>query len=104
MKYYSETLDKLFDSEKELAEAEKTAIEAEAKKKELAEIKRKERADDAKEIEEIMKSIRELENEYYDKLNAFIKKYGYYHYTSKDPKDFPSLFSIFEPFFSKFNF
>lgn len=99
MKYYSETLDKLFESEKELQKAEKDAIEAEAKKKELEEVKRKERAEDAKAVEDALKNLRKAENEYHEKLSAFIKKYGYYHYTSHDAKDFPSAFSILEPFF-----
>lgn len=97
MKYYSETLDKLFESEKELQQAEKNAIEAEAKKKELEEVKRRERAEDAKEVEIALKNLRKAEDEYHEKLNAFIKKYGYYHYTSHDARDFPSAFSLIEP-------
>lgn len=101
MKYYSETLGKLFDSEKELEEAETLAIKEEAEKKEKAEAARKERAEDAKAVEEALKAVKLAEDDYYEKLNAFIKKYGSYHYTSKDIKDFPSVFSVFEPFFSK---
>lgn len=100
MKYYSETLDKLFDSEKEVEEAEKLAIEEEAKKKEIAEVKRKERAEDAKEVENAFRAIKDAEEVYYKKLSEFIKKYGYYHYSSKDVGDFPSVFSLFKPFFN----
>lgn len=107
MKYYSETLDKLFDDEEKLFEAEKQAEEEKkqreielAKKKELAEIKRKERAEDAKEVEEAFKAVKEAEDEYYKKLTDFINKHGYYHYSSKDVGDFPSVFSLFKPFFT----
>lgn len=107
MKYYSEDLKQLFSTEKELKEAEKAAIEKEKKKKELAEkakkeaeILKKERADAAKEVENAFKAIKEAEDEYYKKLNAFIEKYGYYHYSSKDANDFPSVLSLFKPFFT----
>ena len=68
--------------------------------KELMEIKRKERAEDAKEVENAFRAIKEAEEIYYKKLNEFIDKYGYYHYSSKDVKDFPSVFSLFKPFFN----
>ena len=101
MKYYSETLDKFFNTEKEALDVEKRAIEEEAKKKELEAVTKKQRAEDAKAIEDALKAVKTAEENYYKLMNEFIKKYGYYHYTSKDPKDFPSMFSIFEPFFTK---
>ena len=100
MKYYSETLKKLFDTEEEVKKAETLAIQEETKKKELAETKRKERAEDAKAVEEALKAVKVAEDEYYKKLNEFIKKYGYFHYTSKDVNDIPSVFSLFKPFFN----
>lgn len=82
MKYYSEKLGKLYDSEEELMEAEKKADEA--KNKEAA--MRKERAEAAKIVEEKYKEKVKAENEYFDVLNDFCKKYGTYHktYTSED--------------------
>ena len=72
MKFYSEKLDKLFDSEKELKEAEdalevkKAAEEAHAKQ--LA-ATRKERA---AEVDAAYKNYMKL-------LNTFVKDYGSYH-------------------------
>lgn len=82
MKYYSEKLSKLYDSEEELREAEKKADEA--KNKEAA--MRKERAEAAKLVEEKYKEKVKAENEYLDTLNNFCKRYGTYHktYTSED--------------------
>lgn len=100
MKYYSETLNKLFDSEEAVKKAEALAIQEENKKKELEENKKKERAKDAKAVEEALKAVKTAEDEYYKKLNAFIKKYGYFHYTTNDAKDFTSVFSLFKPFFN----
>ncbi len=101
MKYYSEALKKLFDSEQELKTAEKETALAEAKKKELEEAKKQERAKDAEEVQNAFKKVKEAEDEYREKLQAFIKKHGYYHYSTNDVKDFPSMFSLFEPLFTK---
>ena len=101
MKYYSESLKKLFDSEEEALEAEKTAEKEAKEKKAMVEIRKKQRAEDAKEVEDALKKVKEAEDEYHEKLNDFIKKYGYFHYSSKDANDFPSIFSVFEPFFTR---
>ena len=101
MKYYSETLKKLFDSEDEAFEAEKTAEKEASEKKAMVEIRKKQRSEDAKEVEEALKKLKQAEDEYHEKLNDFIKKYGYFHYSSNDTKDFPSIFSVFEPFFTR---
>lgn len=79
MKYYSEKLKKLFDTEKEVKEAEKTFDE-----KETLELKkREERATRAKEIDEAYEHYLKL-------LKEFVKDYGSYHHTIKS-NDFDTL-------------
>lgn len=77
MKYYSEKLEKLFETEEELKSAEKARDEEEAKEK----VKREQRAERAKEVEEAYKKYIEL-------LNQFVKDYGNYHCSVKDGDDF----------------
>ena len=83
MKFYSEKLDRLFDSQKSCDEAEeaheKALAEAEAKKKALTE-KRTERA---KEVENLYKEASEATKKYETALRQFIKDYGSYHTTFK---------------------
>lgn len=82
MKYYSEKLNKVFDTEDEL----KTAEEEQEKKYAVQLKKKEERAERAKEVENAYKEYRKL-------LNAFIKDYGYYHQTLRDD-DGLSIFDI----------
>lgn len=95
MKYFSEKLKKLFDSEQACAEAEeaqeKALADAEAKRKALAE----ERANRAKEVEEKYKAAIDAKKEYDKALRAFLKDYGSFHatFTSTDP-----FFSLFDWF------
>lgn len=96
MKYYSEDLKKLFDSEEELAKAEKAHNEAQlAKEKKDQELK-KARAESAKEIEELLKKRNELTKEINAKVDEFVKKYGSFHYSIKSPNDW------FDDWFAKF--
>lgn len=82
MKYYSETLNKVFDTEDEL----KTAEEKEQQKYAVELKKKEKRAERAKEVEKAYKEYKKL-------LNAFIKDYGYYHQTLRDD-DGLSIFDI----------
>lgn len=87
MKYYSEILDKVFDTTKDLEKAETLHAEEEAKKKKA----RTERAKDAKEVEDAFKHANDL-------LKAFVKKYGSYHQTidtSENLFDYISKFFLF---------
>ena len=79
--YYSKKLNKPFDTLDELKKAE-GALEEKEKQVERAKI---ERATAAKEIEELIKQRDELQKKIDEKLNAFVKKYGSYHYTFKNP-------------------
>lgn len=81
LKYYSEKLDKLFNSEEELVAAEAEVEQKENEKKKLME-ERKERA---KEVEDALQELSEARKRYYKLLQDFCKDYGYFHY-SVNPK------------------
>lgn len=72
MKFYSEKLDKLFDSEKLLTEAENQYDVEQAAKAAKEDKLKKERKQRAKEVDEAYKH-------YMDLLNAFLKDYKTYH-------------------------
>jgi proteasome lid subunit RPN8/RPN11 len=108
MKFYSEKLNKIFDSAEACQQAEFKAKEEENRQKILAERKaaeekeRKEKAAAerkamAAEVEDARKAMIEAQKKYRDKLEAFCKVYGTYH-TSLTPSEVPSLFDIFNPF------
>ena len=95
MKFYSEKLDKLFDTQELCAEAEeaheKALAEAENKKLKLAE----ERATRAKEVEDLYKTAIEAKKAYDEKLREFLKDYGSFHATFKNVDPFFSLLDWF---------
>ena len=95
MRFYSDVLNKVFDSEEELnAEESKYELavkEQEEKKALIAE----ERANSAKEISELIEKrnalkeeVRNVEVELDEKLNEFISKYGSYHYSFSNLNNF----------------
>ena len=92
MKYYSEVLNKFYDSAAEVLSAEeahqKKIAEEEAKKKELA-TTRKTRAD---EVEKAYKEAAEAKKKADDLLASFCKDYGAYYKTYKEGEKVPSLF------------
>lgn len=100
MKYFSEKLNKLFETAEACAEAEeahdKAIAEAEAKKKALAET----RAERAKEIDRLYEEMIKAQKAHAKAVNDFVKDYGSYHKTYRSfedwPFDFPrSLSDIF---------
>lgn len=95
MKYFSETLNKVFDSEQACLEAEKQQAEAlkaaEAKKKALDD----QRATRAKEVEEAYKAAVEAKKKYNQVLQEFLKDYKTFHATFKDVDPFFSFFDWF---------
>ena len=96
MKYFSEHLNKLFDTEEELKEAEaaKVAADEEAKaKKEALSKARKERATA---IDELLKKRKELDKEIQKALTEFTKDYGSYHTSYRNAED---LFDSFWDWF-----
>lgn len=95
MKFYSEKLNRLFDSSDECAKAEeahdKAIAEAEAKKKALAD----DRASRAKEVEDLYKAAVDAKKAYDERLQAFLKDYGSFHATFKNVDPFFSIFDWF---------
>ena len=94
MKFYSEKLNTLYSTEKELLKAEKEHDEKLAKEKAEKEKKSNERAARAKEVEDAAKVVSDARKVYTEKLNAFIKDYGTYHSTISR-KDFDDIFDDF---------
>lgn len=104
MKYYSEALNKLFNTEKDLVMAETKAKEAEVAKKKAEEEKKKNRATRAKEVETALKAANAAQTEAIKKLKAFINDYGYYHtsYVNDDVAEstYDSFFDVLNSFLS----
>lgn len=96
MKYFSEKLNKVFESEQECVDAEqKFEIEEKEKvekEKELANT-RKERAH---QIEESYKKIMDARKEYRKLLDDFVKDYGSFHCTFKSSEPLFSDMDFFE--------
>ena len=95
MKFYSEKLGKLFDTQELCTQAEseheKAVAEAEAKKKALA----NERASRAKAVEELYRKAVEAKQEYNKALQEFLNDYGSFHATFKTTDPFFGLFDWF---------
>ncbi len=85
MKYYSEKLDKLFDSEKALATAEDQHEVEQAAKAAKEDKLKKERKQRAAEVDEAYTKYMKL-------LNAFVQDYGYYHKTYSSDGLFSDFF------------
>lgn len=109
--YYSEVLNKQFNSEEELVAAEKEYLDAVAAKEEKEAQLKAERTARAKEVEQAYKDYSDAydkaidkENQYIDLLNAFIADYGSFHMTFKNSADkvnntLASFREIFHNFF-----
>lgn len=72
MKFYSEKLDKMFDSVEDLQAAEKQAAEIEAKKKKASEAKKAE----AKKVEDAFKALNAAKRKYNTNVLDLKKKYN----------------------------
>ena len=79
MKYYSEMLDAIYDSQAALLKAEKEVKEREAKKLAEEQEKKANRAKRAKEVEDAFKAVSEAQKKAYSLLKDFTKDYGYFH-------------------------
>ena len=100
MKYYSETLNKLFDTEEEIMQAEKAYEEKNLEEKKAKE----ERKADSKKVSDAYKAYLEAGKKYEDELNTFIKKYGSYHATYTNVEDKPiSAVDLVKSIFNSFN-
>ena len=88
MKFYSETLNKMFDDEKSLVKAEKDYQTALEEKKKAEEAKKSERAARAEKVEAARKALIAARDAYSKELNDFCKDYGAYHFSVADGADF----------------
>ena len=97
MKYYSEKLNKLFDSEKELIKEEKNKEIEKREEEHKQEVLKKERALKAKEVDEAIKNVKEAYNTAEELINEFVKTYGSFHTTISDTLP-ASVFNLFDLF------
>lgn len=92
MKYYSELLNDLYDSQAELERDEaayRRKVEEEKKaKKEKEEKAKSKRAEAAKAVEAARKAFIAARDAYSKELNDFCETYGAYHFSVSDGADF----------------
>lgn len=92
MKFYSEITKKLYDSKEELVEAEIEATKAKTN-----------RAEKAKEVNELIKKANETTKAAHKALREFVEEYGSFKTTIKD-NDVDSTVGSFWDIFDKFMF
>ena len=106
MKYYSEKLNKFYDTADACQRAEFEAKEQEnrekiQKEREAALAKEKkekalaERKAAAEKVDAARKAYVEAQKAYRTELEGFCKQYGTYHYSTNGADDVPSLFDFF---------
>ena len=102
MKFYSEKTGKLYDTSKELKEAEK-ALEVEEQEKEAQKAQRAERAkENGGSVRGInAKGQGSMPRKKIDKLTAFVKDYGAYHQTIRqgEPIGVESMINLLSDLF-----
>lgn len=105
MKYYSEKLNRVFDTAEacqraEFEEKEKENLEKIKKEKALREEKERkealaaERKADAEKVEAARKEMEKASKAYKDALSEFISKHGAYHFSTSNPNEIPSLLDV----------
>ena len=103
MKYYSEKLNKFYDTpdaceRAEFEAKEKENLEKIKKEREIALAKEQkekalaERKAAAAKVEVARKAYAEAQKAYRTELESFCKKYGTYHYSTNNADEIPSLF------------
>lgn len=93
MKYWNEYTQSFYDNANDCLAAEREYLikqEKEKHEKEKAAAARKEAAD---KVEAARKAMNEAQSNYKKELESFCKKYGTYHYSSKNIDDIPTLFN-----------
>lgn len=103
IQYFSEVLNKVFDSEEALlaaeakVKAEKEAAALKRKQEEQArKIKNEARAKDAHEVDEAFKVMVDAQKAYRAKLSEFCSKWGAYHTSIRDNDEIPSFNSLLD--------
>ena len=89
MKYYSETLNKLYDTEQDLIKAEQKVKEEEYKKLEKEKAMKAARATRAKEVEKALKDANDAQAKAIKLLKNFTKDYGYFHMSYSSSEEEP---------------
>ncbi len=94
MRFYSDKLNSLYNSEDELLQAEKTFDEKERQKEVERKAQSEKRAERAKDVETARKAMIEARKAYAKAVNDFAKEFGSYHtsITSVELPDFLYLF------------
>lgn len=109
IKYYSDKTHQYYNSVDEANRAEFEAKEKEnleKVKREREERERKEQREKAaterkamaEKVEAARKEMVAAQKNYRDAVDAFVKAYGTYHFSSSKIEDIPTLFSAFNPF------
>lgn len=93
MKYYSDVLNKMFDNANDCLAAEREVIAKQEKEEYEKKRQAAERKAAADKVEAARKVMNEAQSAYKKELESFCKKYGSYHYSSKDVSDIPTLFN-----------
>lgn len=103
MKFYSEQLNKLFNSEKELIAAEKVAADAKAKaeaekkaKIEAQEKLKAARKTRAEEVEKAFVEAAKAQKHAQELLDKFLKDYNSFHMTYKDVESIPAFDTLID--------
>lgn len=110
VRYYSDRLNRFFNTVEEANKAEFEAKEKEnldkiKKEREEALAKEKkekdaaERKAAAEKVEKARKEMIVAQKAYKDALSEFVDKYHTYHFSTSDPNEVPTLFDIFENIF-----
>ena len=109
IRIYSDKTQKFYNSIEEANKAEVEVQEAEnreriRKEQELAAAKEKKEKENAErkaaaaELDEARKAMNAAQKHYAELLDAFIKKYKSYHFSSTSLDEFPVLFNLFDTF------
>ena len=99
MKYYSDTLKKLFDSAEECEKAEQEELEAKKKAEEEKEKLAAERKARADEVEEARKAMVKAQENYEKVMREFLRDYHTYHYSTSNVSEMPKIFTFFDNWF-----
>ena len=102
MKYFSEQLNRLFDSAEELETAEAKAIAEENARKEAEQKKAAERKARAAEVDAARTAMLEATKRYNDVLTQFCKDYGSYHCSVRSDEVESMLENVLAPFANLF--
>lgn len=95
--YYSDDLNKSFETEEECLQAEKENEEKLA----LVKVEKEERKQAAEEVKKAFEAANDAYKEAQKKMNDFVEKYGSFHLTLHDAAPVANLW---EDFFAPFHF